>query len=476
MCSPPHDPRHVPSSRSTLPLCIKFKEEATLLSTEAWGHAPGTVMVFDTLWPHLIDFIYLNPLAPSVAFAARAGKEGPQYLTFRGNAAPLVAGSGTEPLVLFDSSLVPFNYVGTETGRKLIPCKALKEEVNKTIPRPGPPTRTEMDQLSIAAAAAVSMRTFPRRLTCSECKGRIVSGQTICLSCGGKLKYGPVQLEVSDDEEEADAPTVVAPNTRASTSGGSAPREVKAVEGHKVSAGKTLLKGRTRTAEERKYEMNMQVARFGTGVRVKTEWRAIRRTLRELYNFRQKWDRNYEELSALGHWRDFQVALCKPWSASAATEAPPPECMYEKLDPHVVGKIAATDYIEEHWAELGYRNEWPKHHVDKIMSIVRGEWFAHIPPVFEHETRRKREARIREIMMLSDIDPDVNHTLFEHMLRILAEREAEGLPELDIREIIAKAREAKGAGKGYRSYHSESAASAYMGCLCGTRAGGRGPR
>ena len=38
---PPHDPRHVQSSRSRLPLTIVMKSEATLVSTELWGKLPG---------------------------------------------------------------------------------------------------------------------------------------------------------------------------------------------------------------------------------------------------------------------------------------------------------------------------------------------------------------------------------------------------------------------------------------------------
>ena len=46
----------------------------------------------------------------------------------------------------------------------------------------------------------------PRKYVCPECYNDIFTGQTICLSCGYRIEYGTVDMEVDEDEGPAGQP------------------------------------------------------------------------------------------------------------------------------------------------------------------------------------------------------------------------------------------------------------------------------
>ena len=185
------------------------------------------------------------------------------------------------PICILDCGLAPFRIQHVlRADSDVVP--PLEEDNEKTsgfkVPKSATPRDEFLDRtLWLSDMVNAEEVTRLTEVVCNICYNPVFSGQTLCFSCGHRVIYGPVEMDVEvDDDAIADDRNLERPI---------APEAI-------ASAHKRNHDARVAAASK--------VGQYGLLVAVNSEFAPIKKELQDMCKHRHKWDHNFKKMAAKG--------------------------------------------------------------------------------------------------------------------------------------------------------------------------------
>ena len=191
---PSHHPHHTQGSRSQAPVCIRVKKEAVFMFRDLWKTPCRSVLTELFVPRTLVQTAFLMARKPSFRtddWRSEQDRADGHFTSWN---------ERTLPICLFDCGLAPFKVLGVAEADSGV-ALPLEEDSGKVsgfkVPKAAVMKEEYLDQtLWLANMANAEEVVQLKEVECNICYNTVFSGQTICFSCGHKVLYGAVEMDV----------------------------------------------------------------------------------------------------------------------------------------------------------------------------------------------------------------------------------------------------------------------------------------
>ena len=283
-------------------------------------------------------------------------------------------------MCIFDCALCPFKFAGVQAEGAVAP--PLEEDKGHGFKAPKQPKLEGnlMDEtVWLADTINAEQHLRPREFECTKCYNPVFTGFTVCLSCGHKVVYESVEMEVASPESSA-------------------------AEGERLDPmAPEAISKRCNELSQRRRNAADKVAKFGAYTGIKSAFAPVKKVLNAMRSHRRKWDAGgWQTMGTQCMCREFaRPHLLGSWQPTGPADVPPPELL-PPLDMGIRHKLMLMQYIDDHADDFPEpargNDEWPERHVREMESMAE-DWAQAVKEATGEAIRapQKRAEALREV-------------------------------------------------------------------------------